>query len=225
MEMSDIKEILRDERNTALKLIDYDFYDSANQYIREIESELKKIENPRSIEYKMLEDEFQSALDDIEVIFTRRIRKIITHAVSTAFSNNPSSQIESKLLLAEQKVFSSVLNAIQSSRNELIEPILNPSFKLDDDKKEIVKENNIHKILPSQENDSNSKITQVSNDACKNIINKECIVIRILKDIPTFKGIDGRNYSLSANDIISLPMPHAKGLIKRNVAQHILEEG
>jgi len=87
MDRTELKSILRDESSSSLKSLHPDFYDSVDMYIRELEGEIKNINNPRSAESKMLEDELQSAITDIEVIFIRRLRKITTRATSSAFSN------------------------------------------------------------------------------------------------------------------------------------------
>lgn len=55
----------------------------------------------------------------------------------------------------------------------------------------------------------------------KKDINKEYIVVRLLKDIPTFVGVDGRNYSLAKEDVAVLSAVNAKALINRNAAIQI----
>lgn len=55
----------------------------------------------------------------------------------------------------------------------------------------------------------------------KKDLNKEYIVVRLLKDIPKFRGADGRNYRLGAQDVAVLPKVNAKPLIKRKVAVQI----
>jgi DNA replication factor GINS len=55
----------------------------------------------------------------------------------------------------------------------------------------------------------------------KNNINEEYVVVRILKDLPTFTGADGRNYTVSAEEVVVLPQLNATGLIKRNAAKLI----
>jgi DNA replication factor GINS len=60
-----------------------------------------------------------------------------------------------------------------------------------------------------------------SDEKGKKDINKEYIVVRLLKDIPKFRGADGRNYILGAQDVAVLPKVNAKPLIKRKVAVQI----
>jgi DNA replication factor GINS len=56
----------------------------------------------------------------------------------------------------------------------------------------------------------------------KNNINEEYVVVRILKDLPTFTGADGRNYTVSAEEVVVLPQLNATGLVKRNAAKLIV---
>ena len=56
----------------------------------------------------------------------------------------------------------------------------------------------------------------------KNNINEEYVVVRILKDLPTFTGADGRNYTVNAEEVVVLPHLNASGLIKRNAAKLIV---
>ena len=62
---------------------------------------------------------------------------------------------------------------------------------------------------------------QESVESGKNDINKEYIVVRLLKDIPEFMGADGNTYNPGANDVAVLPKVNARALIKRKVAVQI----
>ncbi len=67
----------------------------------------------------------------------------------------------------------------------------------------------------------NEEMGRDSDEKGKKDINKEYIVVRLLKDIPKFRGADGRNYILGAQDVAVLPKVNAKPLIKRKVAVQI----
>jgi len=60
-----------------------------------------------------------------------------------------------------------------------------------------------------------------SADLGKKDLTKEYIVVRILKDISTFAGSDGRNYAFNAQDMAVLPKINAKALLKRKMAIEI----
>jgi DNA replication factor GINS len=241
MDRAELKDILRSESSSSLRSLSSDFYDSVAKYIRELEDEIRIINNPRSVESRMLEDELQSAITDIEVIFLRRIKKITTRATSNAFSKKSPSQDMEKLLPAERKIYDSVLSAINSARGELLDPILNPdtiplpqksihpedisskSFSLQEHySREIPDPGNPEKFEKTGPGGTQEIPSESSQDVIgKSNINEEFVVVRILKDLPTFKALDNRNYALSAEDVVVLPTLNAQGLMKRNVA-HII---
>lgn len=246
MDRNELKTALRDESSSSLKSLHLDFYDAVDKYIRELEAEIKGINNPRSAESKMLEDELQSALTDIEIIFIRRLRKITTRATSNAFSNRSAKSDMDKLLPAERKVYDDVLSAINVARNDLVEPIMDPdsvrniataqkapdaNVDLDlDAKKDAESEQHGANIETNEQLDTASLQGSLElindtgeSDIGKSNISEEYLVVRILKDLSTFQAVDDRNYTLKAHDIISLPAINAKGLIKRKIAQPIRE--
>lgn len=232
MDGNELKNVLRDEASSTLKSLHPGFYRDVEKYLKELEEELTKIDNPRSVEFKMLDNELQSAITDIEIIFMRRIRKIIDYARTNAFSSMPPTQDMSKLLPEEKKVYDAVLTAINSARSELLIPILDPQAAINKAKKEAsrnIKDDATEKIpgtvnAESSEHKDADMPSETSNkdEIGKSNINKEFVVVRILEDLPTFKAMDNRNYTLHAEDVVVLPTLNAKGLIKRNVAQIIL---
>lgn len=247
MDRTELKDILRSESSSSLRALGSDFYESVAKYIRELEDEIRLINNPRSVESRMLEDELQSAITDIEVIFLRRIKKITTRATSNAFSKKSPSQDLDKLLPAEKRIYDSVLSAINSARGELLDPILNPETVTSAQKSVCVEEGTLknsvlqepYRIESRNEADKmdtqevservdSGRVPEISRENIPDVrgksnINEEFVVVRILKDLPTFKALDNRNYALSAEDVVVLPTLNAQGLVKRNVA-HIIKK-
>jgi len=247
MDRTELKEILRSESSSSLRSLGSDFYESVAKYIRELEDEIRVINNPRSVESRMLEDELQSAITDIEVIFLRRIKKITTRATSNAFSKKSPSQDLDKLLPAEKRIYDSVLSAINSARGELLDPILNPETVTSTQKSVCFEEGTLknsglqepYRIESRNEADKmdtqevservdSGRAPEISRENIPDVrgksnINEEFVVVRILKDLPTFKALDNRNYALSAEDVVVLPTLNAQGLVKRNVA-HIIKK-
>jgi DNA replication factor GINS len=232
MDGNELKTVLREEGSSTLKSLHPGFYKDVEKYLKELEEELSKIDNPRSVESKMLDNELQSAITDIEIVFMRRIRKIIDYARTNAFSSMPPSQDMSKLLPEEKKVYDAVLTAINSARAELLVPILDPQAAGRKSKKDTAQNNKVDATgkvanaddadVPEHMNADMPSETGNKDEIGKSNINKEFVVVRILEDLPTFKAMDNRNYTLHAEDVVVLPTLNAKGLIKRNVAQIIL---
>ncbi|WP_440953384.1 DNA replication complex subunit Gins51 [Methanococcoides sp. FTZ1] len=238
MDRNELKNILREENSSALRSLPPGFYRMVDEYIHELEDEIRKINNPRSAESKILEDELQSAINDVETIFIRRIRKITSRATSNAFSSSSPRQDLDKLLPAEQTVYEATLSAIQVARNQLLEPILDPASMTTPVKKQEATGYDQNPQHYPQHDTEDKIIEQTSQGAAtsrahteesnvdepeipKRNINEEYFVVRILKDLPTFNAVDNRNYTTKAEDVVVLPAMNANVLVKRGAAHLI----
>lgn len=227
MDIEEISQTLYKEKNQTLKAIPADFYLEAGKYLRQLEEDIRKVNNSRSPEFKMLHDEQERALSDLETIFMKRIGKVITRATNQSHANKPISKDIEKLLPAEKRLYDLVLQGIEAVKVELLGPILDPDSEKIAAWPIIGKEMQISaSIRGGQEAGKGISITTVGKEKAeetdKKNINGEYVVVRILKDLPTFTGADGRNYTVSAEDVIVLPQLNATGLIKRNAAKLII---
>ena len=121
--LEDVKQKVRQEKNRDLRPIPFDFYETAAQAVKDLESEMMRIARPRSVEYKMLEDELSSLVTDVETIFMRRVGKVVDSANTGAFKNSHAALLKKdvdKLLPAEQELYDDVLKAIHKARMALI---------------------------------------------------------------------------------------------------------
>lgn len=226
MDIEEISQTLYKEKNQKLKEIPADFYLEAEKYLRQLEEDIEKINNSRSPEFKMLHDEHEGALSALETIFMKRIGKVITMATFQSHANKPISKDIEKLLPAEKGLYDLVLQGIEAAKIELLGPILYPDSEKIAVWPEIGGGRKISaSIRGGMEVGKGISITAVGNEKAAETGNKnidgEYVVVRILKDLPTFTGADGRNYTVSAEDVVVLPQLNAAGLIKRNAAKLI----
>ena len=203
-----LNDILRDERKTRSKLVPLEsgFYETVAAQIREIEDEKRKIEDFYSTKYAILEDELKTARKAIENIVERRTAKIINLA-SIHSSSKPKEQKEiDSMTPGEREFYNKLLQLMTGYRSELMDRIF------------IKKEKQAVPLQPlvSQETEPKETVSEGKKDICK-----EYIVVRLLKDIPTFVGADGRNYTLAKEDVAVLSAVNAKALINRNAAIQI----
>ncbi len=209
-EISHIKlnDILRDERKTRSKLVPLEgaFYETVAAQIRELEEEKRKIEDIYSTKYAILEDELKTARKAIDNIVERRTAKIINLA-SFHSSSKPKEQREiDSMTQGEREFYDKLLMLMTGYRSQLMERIFS--------KKE--KQTAPLKSQERIENEPNETGSEGKKD-----ISKEYIVVRLLKDIPTFVGADGRNYTLAKEDVAVLPAVNANALINKNAAIQI----
>lgn len=226
MDIEEISQTLYKEKNQTLKAIPADFYLEAEKYLRQLDEDIRKINNSRSPEFKMLNDEHERALSDLETIFMNRIKKVITRASNQSHANKPISKDIEKLLPAEKRLYDLVLQGIEAAKIELLGPILYPDSGKIAVWPEIGGGRELSaSIQGGREAGKGIFITAVGKEKAaetgKKNINGEYVVVRILKDLPTFIGSNGRNYTVGAEDVVVLPQLNATGLIKRNAAKLI----
>ncbi len=228
MDIEEISQTLYKEKGQALKTIPADFYLEAEKYIRELEEDIKKVHNSRSPESRMLNDEHERALSDLETIFMKRMGKVITRATIQSHADKPISKDIEKLLPAEKRLYDLVLQGIEAAKIELLGQILFPDSGKVAVWPELGGRKQFSAFTQVQGEVQIGKgivVTAIGNETGgeqdKNIINEGYVVVRILKDLPTFTGADGRNYTVRAEDVAVLPQLNAAGLIKRNAAMLI----
>lgn len=209
-----LKNILKVERNERKKIVplENDFYEKVARQIRELEDEKSKIRDLYSTKHDILEDELKTARKAIESIIYKRTTKIIKEArYSVEISSLHSPQDKEEQYLdsmtpEERDFYKSLIDLMTEYRAGLLDSIFSREVP-EEIEEDLVQEEKIEKTIEPED---------------KKDISKEYIVVRLLKDVPTFVGIDGRNYTLSKEDVAVLSTVNAQALIKKNVAQQIL---
>jgi DNA replication factor GINS len=226
MDTEEISQVLYKEKSQTLKAIPADFYLEAEKHVRKLEEEIGKVSNSRSPESKMLHDEHEGALSDLETIFMKRIGKVITRATNQSHADKPISKDIEKLLPAEKRLYDLVLQGIKAAKTELLGPILYPDSENIAVWPEIVERQVSADFKVETEAKMGIPVMAARGEtgavSDKKNINEEYVIVRILKDLPTFTGADGRNYTVSAEEVVVLPQLNATGLVKRNAAKLVV---
>jgi DNA replication factor GINS len=188
--------ILKVEREERKKLValEADFYGKIAEQIRELDDEKRKINDMYSTKYSLLEDELKTVRNAIESIIYKRTTKIINEA-----RYNAEISLHSPMRPKENRNIDSMTQEERKFYDQLVElmtqwrgEVINRIYR---------------KEIPVED---------------KKDISKEYIVVRLLKDIPTFVGVDGRNYTLAKEDVAVLSTVNAKALINRKAAIQIM---
>ena len=210
MNLEELWKILDKERSSStLQKLPHDFYEQVSDYIQELKDELYEMGSEDS-KAALLNDELNTARIRIESIFNKRIGKIINLASSKVggLMAQPNG-----LISKEKDVFEQVVEILEGGRATMLDPVL-VGAKIDAAKeKQIQKEPLAQSAQSKKEDFKEEKL--VSSKENKS---KDYVLVRILKDIPTFIGVDGKNYTVSKEDVILLPLTNADVLCKRGVA-------
>ncbi len=206
-----LNNILREERKSKLVPLENDFYEKVAAQIRELQDEKNRIEDIYGTKYAIIDDELKTARKSIENIIERRIGKIIKEASLRASSKQKEKQDIESMTQEERRFYDRLLELNTAIRRELLDKISG--------KEKPASVSHAAPEIPKKETSEETPKELPPED--KKDINKEYIVVRLLKDIPTFVGVDGRNYTLAKEDIAVLSTINAKALINRKAAIQI----
>jgi len=209
--------ILREERKSKLVPLENDFYEKVAAQIRELQDEKTRIEDIYGTKYAIIDDELKTARKSIENIIERRIGKIIKEASLRASSRQKEKQDIESMTQEERRFYNRLLELNTEIRRELLDKISKKEKQAACSQAGATQE--IQEKVTQKETQIETQIETPLED--KKDISKEYIVVRLLKDIPTFVGVDGRNYTLAKEDIAVLSTVNAKALINRKAAIQI----
>ncbi len=229
--------ILKVEREERKKLValDVDFYGKIADQIRELDDEKRKINDMYSTKYSLLEDELKTVRNAIESIIYKRTTKIINEARYNAeiSLHAPARQKENRnidsMTQEERKFYDQLVELMTEWRGEVINKIYRKEKHGEDMAQVPVKQVEDRPQFQDKPIEDNPQIHEIKDNTPKEIpvedkkdISKEYILVRLLKDIPTFVGVDGRNYTLAKEDVAVLSTINAKALINRKAAIQIM---
>jgi DNA replication factor GINS len=238
MNLDDLKVIRTEERRSRrLTVLKEDFYYEFREYV----DSLKDSDNPQK------HDELENALRVADAIYDKRAAKIIKLAALAAKGHKEDVELgkaETQIYDAVYSVFTNYRDCLlaQKESKETDPPQSQAAQKADENHgvaRSLLKENSFRVKLDEsveqpqlgegsqslidvhEETREDTEVNKARSDARTLIREQENMSyfkVRILKDIPTFIGLDGENYKLGADEIVMLPEGNAKALSDRHVA-------
>ncbi|MCD1293831.1 hypothetical protein CUJ83_02315 [Methanocella sp. CWC-04] len=201
MNLEELARILTVERESdKLQDIEDSFYEECARYIRQLEQDKAEAANYK--EASMIDDEIKNARIIIEGVFDRRVSKILEYASISASGTRLSAE---GLTSKEKSLYESLVSALERGRSEILIPILELPSRSNPGK-------NILGGTTTKEKPIEKSLTHDSD------LKEEVMMVKVLKDIPRFVGVDGRHYQLSEEDVVVLPKANALVLCNKNVA-------
>jgi DNA replication factor GINS len=217
MHLEDLASKLVLERESdKLQELDGSFYDDAAAYIRKLEQARQDAADYK--EAGMIDDEIKNARILIEGIFDRRMSKVTMYASIYAAGTRIAVEGMTK---AERAVFDALVAALERGRAEILAPALSVSQKAG------LAKNILGGITTKEQPIENSQTPGRDADAAADAAiaadttataDAEVMTVKVLRDIPRFVGVDGRQYQLSGEDVVVLPKANALVLCNKNIA-------
>ena len=202
MDIEALGAILRKEKDTgSLQELPVEFCEDTRKYLESLEGEKKEADERWS---EHVEDEIRSARMKVEDIISRRVGKIVKLA-SSGMKTPPKGMLEE-----EERLFEGVKHHVEEGKKRLFALMLGEK----EGKSEARKEARSEQKEPSWHVFKTAAGPLPAKDGTE-----ELHIVRILEDLPTFMGTDGRIYKVKREDVIMLPKTNAEILCKRGVAE------
>ncbi len=203
MNLEDLANKLVLERESdRLQPLDEAFYREAADYIKALDRARQEASDYK--EAGMIDDEIKNARILVEGVFDRRMSKIIQYAAIYAAGTRLNVE---GLTRAEKAVFDGLVAALEKGRSEILEPAL-----------EVSPRGSLAKNILGGITTKEQPIETTMDSGEASHSDTEVMLVKVLKDIPRFVGVDGRHYQLSGDDVVVLPKANALVLCNKNVA-------
>jgi DNA replication factor GINS len=210
--LDDLRSILLSERETGrLTAIAPDLFDRGYLNLASLISKVYALEDPLSDEARSLIEETLAIKETLRELFSIRSRKILALTVMHAEDNYYDREEVKRMVPSEKEMFDTVTVSIEQCKGNLLHTIVPvqhspfPVAVIDEsaDSGAYIEEENITVPPESQKGDLP--------------LSSPFALVRVLEDMESFMGIDGRIYTLSKGDILTLPERNAAVLSERNI--------
>ena len=221
MGFDDLRSILLSERETGKLLqIAPDIFDHTHEEIAALLKKVYAIEDPLSDEARALIEETIAIKETMHELFAIRSRKILALALMHAEGNYYDREEVKRMIPSEREMFDRVAAGLEECQGILLHntkqplvpvPLVVPAGMdvLEDEGDAVYVE-----VPPAAEGPVPSTPAP-STDAPT--LTPPYMLVRVLGDMDSFMGVDGRIYTLLKGDIVTLPERNASVLSDRNI--------
>jgi DNA replication factor GINS len=231
MKLDDLRSILLSERETGrLTSIAPDIFDKGHAELAAITKKVYAFEDPFSDEARSLIDETLSIKETLQDIFSLRVRKILALTVMHAEGNYYDREEVKRMIPAEREMFDQITAALEQGKGVLIQNQPHASITTAFNRpavaavtgtdEEEAAEPPSYADEPEEPGPQALPVAAQQQKGPAPIIHP-CALVRVLQDMESFMGVDGRIYTLSKGDIVTLPERNAAVLTERNIVLNI----
>jgi len=205
--LEDLRKVLLSEREAGrLTQIQKDLFEKTYAAVSSLLEKVHAIEDPFSDEARARIEETMSIRETVYDIVVIRTKKILALAESQAQGNHIERDELKRMVSPEREMFERISGAIGTCQGALLSQI----------RQSLPAE---HETVPAIGQDH--AIPQGPGPAASPAPapqSPSCSLVRVLADMETFMGVDGRTYTLAKGDIVTLPERNAEVLVERNIA-------
>jgi DNA replication factor GINS len=213
MRLDDLRSILLSERETGrLIAVAPDLFDRGHAELASLISKVYAFEDPLSDEARSFIEETLAIKETLRELFALRSRKILALTIMHAEGNYYDREEVKRMIPVEKEMFETVTASIEQCKGILLHNVPHHA-------KSIVQTETDTSAIPGFEQDEDmSAAAGLFEIPPPNApLVPSSVLVRVLEDMESFMGIDGRIYTLSKGDIITLPERNAAVLSERNI--------
>ena len=236
MHLDDLRSILLSERETGrLTAVAPDIFEKGHAELAAITKKVYAFEDPFSDDARSLIDETLSIRETLQDLFAIRSRKILAltdHARGRQLLRPRGGQADDPGRAGDVRcgITASIekcqgILLYNKPRSNIHAPLTHPQAPLHLSLPKPVK--TTRSGIPAGMTDQGGQDLPVAAGSVAqaagmpSILAHPCTLVRVLDDMESFMGVDGRIYTLSKGDIVTLPERNAAVLSERNIVLNI----
>lgn len=221
MKLDDLRSILLSERETGrLTSVSPDLFEKGHAELAAITKKVYAIDNPFSDEARALIDETLAIKETLQDLFAIRSRKILALTMMHAEGNYYDREEVKRMIPPEKAMFDQITAGIEQCQEVLLHNaphVTHAPLPLFTETEAAMDEAD-----PAEDGEPVPEdLPRTPAPAPKGAIVHPCTLVRVLSDMESFMGVDGRIYTLSKGDIVTLPERNAAVLSERNIVLNI----
>ncbi|MDY6780422.1 MAG: hypothetical protein SV760_07750 [Halobacteria archaeon] len=247
MDLDKLREVQAKEREgKSLKELDDSFYSDAAEYIQGLRDERDSLDDPFSDDAQRLNDKLQTAQEFVESIYERRVGKVVKLA---SLSASGVSVDESQMTREEREMYDNIVDEIDTNYDLVIGEVLDGGEASEEDvaddesqretgtdtdmraEETTNREDSRHDAEKTSETELSMELEEPGgDDEATSDVGRATrtdggddgySTVRVTEDLPEFMGTDGREYSLTEEDVAVIPEENADALCEKEAAEKI----
>jgi len=195
--------ILEMHRSGKISEIPPHLFEDTDRHLRKLKDDYYAITNPLETRSgSLIIEEIGSIREAIQDVFQLRTRRILGLAMQQMEGSHVDREEIRRLLPPERELYREIVDTIERCRRELL---LAERQGAGAPREEAAEEGD----LP--------ELSETSDEP----VPMPLALARILSDMDSFMGVNGRIYDLQRGDIVTIPRKNAEVLYERNIALNI----
>lgn len=219
--LNDIRLIVWNEKESG-KLTDIpgDLFKNGKKNLEEIQAGIHGCADPLSEEAAELLDQYHSTSETLNTIIKLRLKKILKLAEAQIEERYYDKEEMKLMLLPEKTMFEAVCREIGVCRGTLLgesggDTAAAPEIGV------ASLQTGSERPLDFEEDTFFDDVPSPTPEAAEEKTMEEIAVVLVKQEVPAFMGLDSRTYTLSEEDVVTLPKGNAEVLCERNIALNI----